>query len=158
MGSKQTISIAISQQWDMILSPVALRPSLPSTGDDGCCQVALAAAPRRFWGSSQPDKSKHFIWDSSVAMNANPGRKSRTFAPFPSFPILSLCPRPNLLGPQACLFHWANPGSIPWRWPSGFWKVVFEDLRSQNMGLSENWVYSQWNSHLIGIMIINHWV
>ena len=26
------------------------------------------------------------------------------------------------------------------------------------MGLSENRVYSQWNSHLIGIMIINHWV
>ena len=26
------------------------------------------------------------------------------------------------------------------------------------MGLSENMVYSQWNSHLIGIMIINHWV
>ena len=83
------------------------------------------------------------------------GKKIQNFC---SFPILSLCPRPNLLGPQACLFHWANPGSIPWRWPSGFWKVVFEDLRSQNMGLSENWVYSQWNSHLIGIMIINHWV
>ena len=28
----------------------------------------------------------------------------------------------------------------------------------KNMGLSENRVYSQWNSHLIGIMIINHWV
>ena len=27
-----------------------------------------------------------------------------------------------------------------------------------HMGLSENRVYSQWNSHLIGIMIINHWV
>ena len=26
------------------------------------------------------------------------------------------------------------------------------------MGLSENTVYSQWNSHLMGIMIINHWV
>ena len=26
------------------------------------------------------------------------------------------------------------------------------------MGLSENRVYSQWNSHLIGIMIINQWV
>ena len=26
------------------------------------------------------------------------------------------------------------------------------------LGLSENRVYSQWNSHLIGIMIINHWV
>ena len=26
------------------------------------------------------------------------------------------------------------------------------------MGLSENRVYSQWNSHLIGIMIINHWL
>ena len=26
------------------------------------------------------------------------------------------------------------------------------------MGLSENRVYSQWNSHLIGILIINHWV
>ena len=26
------------------------------------------------------------------------------------------------------------------------------------MGLSENRVYSQWNSHLVGIMIINHWV
>ena len=26
------------------------------------------------------------------------------------------------------------------------------------MGLSENRVYSQWNSHLIGIMIIDHWV
>ena len=25
-------------------------------------------------------------------------------------------------------------------------------------GLSENRIYSQWNSHLIGIMIINHWV
>ena len=28
----------------------------------------------------------------------------------------------------------------------------------QHMGMSENRVYSQWNSHLIGIMIINHWV
>ena len=28
----------------------------------------------------------------------------------------------------------------------------------RHMGLSENRVYSQWNSHLIGIMIINHWV
>ena len=27
-----------------------------------------------------------------------------------------------------------------------------------HMGFSENMVYSQWNSHLIGIMIINHWV
>ena len=27
-----------------------------------------------------------------------------------------------------------------------------------DMGLSENMVYSQGNSHLIGIMIINHWV
>ena len=27
-----------------------------------------------------------------------------------------------------------------------------------HMGLSENGVYSQGNSHLIGIMIINHWV
>ena len=26
------------------------------------------------------------------------------------------------------------------------------------MGMSENGVYSQWNSHLVGIMIINHWV
>ena len=26
------------------------------------------------------------------------------------------------------------------------------------LGLSENRVYSQLNSHLIGIMIINHWV
>ena len=26
------------------------------------------------------------------------------------------------------------------------------------MALSENGVYSQWNSHLIGIIIINHWV
>ena len=26
-----------------------------------------------------------------------------------------------------------------------------------NLGLSENRVYPQWNSHLIGIMIINHW-
>ena len=25
------------------------------------------------------------------------------------------------------------------------------------MGLSENRLYSQWNSHLVGIMIINHW-
>ena len=30
--------------------------------------------------------------------------------------------------------------------------------RNCNMGLSENRVYSQWNSHLLGIMIINHWV
>ena len=30
--------------------------------------------------------------------------------------------------------------------------------RHIQMGLSENRVYSQWNSHLIGIMIINHWV
>ena len=29
---------------------------------------------------------------------------------------------------------------------------------SRHMGMSENGVYSQWNSHLIGIMIINHWV
>ena len=29
---------------------------------------------------------------------------------------------------------------------------------SKHVGLSENRVYSQWNSHLIGIMIINHWV
>ena len=29
---------------------------------------------------------------------------------------------------------------------------------SPHLGLSENRVYSQWNSHLIGIMIINHWV
>ena len=28
----------------------------------------------------------------------------------------------------------------------------------RHLGLSENRVYSQWNSHLIGIMIINHWV
>ena len=27
-----------------------------------------------------------------------------------------------------------------------------------HLGLSENKVYSQWNSHLIGIMIINRWV
>ena len=27
-----------------------------------------------------------------------------------------------------------------------------------HMGLSENRVYSQWNSHLTGIRIINHWV
>ena len=32
------------------------------------------------------------------------------------------------------------------------------DWGDKNMGLSENRVYSQWNSHLIGIMIINHWV
>ena len=29
---------------------------------------------------------------------------------------------------------------------------------SKLLGLSENRVYSQWNSYLIGIMIINHWV
>ena len=26
------------------------------------------------------------------------------------------------------------------------------------MGMSENGVYPQWNSHLVGIMIMNHWV
>ena len=31
-------------------------------------------------------------------------------------------------------------------------------MHNGDMGLSENRVYSQWNSHLIGIMIINHWV
>ena len=33
-----------------------------------------------------------------------------------------------------------------------------EEAHQVNMGLSENRVYSQWNSHLIGIMIINHWL
>ena len=33
---KPTISMAISQQWDIILSLVALRPSLPTIADDGC--------------------------------------------------------------------------------------------------------------------------
>ena len=32
------------------------------------------------------------------------------------------------------------PGSLEWRW-------------TDHLGLSENWEYSQWNSHLIGIMI-----
>ena len=32
------------------------------------------------------------------------------------------------------------------------------DRFQPNLGLSENRVYSQTNSHLIGIMIINHWV
>ena len=37
----------------------------------------------------------------------------------------------------------------------GDWWWIF---KKNDMGLSENRVYSQWNSHLIGIMIINHWV
>ena len=31
-------------------------------------------------------------------------------------------------------------------------------MKNAEKGLSENRVYSQWNSHLMGIMIINHWV
>ena len=34
---------------------------------------------------------------------------------------------------------------------------LLHDPKNQ-VGLSENRVYSQWNSHLIGIMIINQWV
>ena len=33
-----------------------------------------------------------------------------------------------------------------------------EPYRELYQGVSENRVYSHWNSHLIGIMIINHWV
>ena len=36
--------------------------------------------------------------------------------------------------------------------------IFFWDYSPIQLGLSENRVYSQWNSHLIGIMIINHWV
>ena len=40
------------------------------------------------------------------------------------------------------------------------WAVPITSEKHSNnyMGLSENRVYSQWNNHLIGIMIINHWV
>ena len=30
--------------------------------------------------------------------------------------------------------------------------------KEHHVGMSENGVYPQWNSHLVGIMIINHWV
>ena len=37
-----------------------------------------------------------------------------------------------------------------WRW--------LIPMRCLDMGMSENGVYPQWNSNLVGIMIINHWV
>ena len=41
------------------------------------------------------------------------------------------------------------------------WLVVtgtMEFSLTFHMGMFENRVYSQWNSHLVGTMIINHWV
>ena len=40
-------------------------------------------------------------------------------------------------------------------WLNGPWNLM---VTYRYLGLSENRVYSQTNSHLIGIMIINHWV
>ena len=44
--------------------------------------------------------------------------------------------------------------TFPSEWEN---KQKFQNT-NQYMGLSENRVYSQWNSNLIGIMIINQWV
>ena len=57
------------------------------------------------------------------------------------------------------LESWLIRGVIP-TWPY-FRSVNYCNLPRYiyiYMGLSENRVYSQWNSHFIGIMIINHWV
>ena len=38
------------------------------------------------------------------------------------------------------------------------WSPMEKWMWSCYMGMSENGAYPQWNSHLVGIMIINHWV
>ena len=65
---------------------------------------------------------------------------------------------------QKPLHHFAfSPGrpSGPWNWLSSTVMARNTSYKYNNnpiYGMSENRVYSQWNSHLIGIMIINHWV
>ena len=55
--------------------------------------------------------------------------------------------------------HDAGTGKERDRCTHGFFRVSKNTgFQFQYLGLSENRVYSQWNSHLIGIMIINHWV
>ena len=45
-----------------------------------------------------------------------------------------------------------------WSYSAFSWVIALPVHAKLQMGLSENGVYSQWHSHLIGIMIINHWV
>ena len=63
--------------------------------------------------------------------------------------------------------RWAwRPRSIPraviWFWSPTTWPSKQAPLVSRRTGvhmdMSENGVYPQWNSYLVGIMIINHWV
>ena len=51
-----------------------------------------------------------------------------------------------------------NGGITEFRWSVDIVDVFFFLKMWFYLALSENRVYSQWNSHLIGIMIINHWV
>ena len=79
-------------------------------------------------------------------------------------------------------WSWNERQSIAWAsvWPMFMWRRQLHDcdvtcalrqsslgaqgcfmvqkVAKRDMGLSEKRVYSQWNSHLLGIMIINHWV
>ena len=58
---------------------------------------------------------------------------------------------------QCCCWSWdCNPGALgTWYRPVLGTRLTFWSSEScdKNLGLSENRVYSQWNSHLIGIMI-----
>ena len=64
-----------------------------------------------------------------------------------------------LYDPDGTVF--ANTGTLQF-WctpcPQNLVKFNKRGYSILDTGLSENRVYSQWNSHLIGIMIINHWV
>ena len=56
---------------------------------------------------------------------------------------------------NASFKHPAKPW-VRWMW---CWETVrCCPIPLRHLGMSENGVYPQWNSHLIGIMIINHWV
>ena len=69
----------------------------------------------------------------------------------------------NRLPPKRHGFSWSSHFSAHvatnlWLLKQKSTIAVHWGLWPTHMGLSENRVYSQWNSHLIGIMIINHWV
>ena len=72
----------------------------------------------------------------------------------------------NLCSSSFLAFFCSLPGELSWFWfgPIGCVDVsdhqLDHQLYSPNLDgkMSENGVYPQWNSHLVGIMIINHWV
>ena len=102
------------------------------------------------WGFEQPSSN----WPSSIqCLRPKDAEESPPIYGGEMVPTTELC---SAVAWAESLFEYTcRLRAVPRS--SDHWKIASVPLYVY-LGLSENEVYSQSNSHLIGIMIINHWV